>query len=751
MASINGFANDLLIEFLEACHVVVRERLSKKHGESWLQEGVEKHLNKDSFKRTRNMLNNPMRVVDMGKQDDELYGVEHLWNIFKGNPDVFADVLENKKRTEVYCQEIAELRHNVSHRRQHHILPKDELIRFCQNAQALLRALESPAFERFNSLAESIGEGGAPWAQAVANNLPPAREVVQDFVGRREALRNLSEWLADDRAPQMVLWGYGGAGKSAIAYQFATEIADSGPEGLNAVIWLSAKKTEYISGEALDRHADFNSTESFVSGVMRGIYGVTEDSTQEALIAELDETPLLLIVDDLDSVLDAQDLSHLLLFQLSRSSSKILFTSRQRIHGLPTIEVTGFSKEELTQFVRVRASYYGMAPDECLKYGDSIGSVTSAFPLFIDDLLRYALLDGIKTALRDWSQKKGDAAREYALRRQLDRLGHASQQALMSVTVADRPVSSVEIATISGFADDDIQHALNDLLAWRLINRLTPEAHDHPTFSSNNNTKRLVQKTFGRDPAFAGCKAAFQSLASVSLPDRMRKTIAQAISEATALVVRGDFSGAEQRLRDDMIGELELNPDMWGTLGWVLSRSHDADATVVRSTFETANRLGARKEDTYYHWVTFEREHAEDMVGAVPDDQLVGLWQSARAVAEDGVRRCGDTRWLCQSVAYLCTREAKTEERLNRYTPARSLFTQAAVWARRSLNATAGERDVPVGQIYKTLALALEGSEGVQGLRETLGRWEQAVGVDDPYFDEERRRLTNKFPSLAAT
>ena len=548
----------------------------------------------------------------------------------------------------------------------------------------------------------------------------------------------------------MVLWGYGGAGKSAIAYQFATQIADSAPEGLNAVIWVSAKKFEYVSGETRHRDADFDSTDSFVAAVTNGIYDEADGFTERELLAHLDDTPVLVVVDDVDSVLDDQALRRFLILDLYRSRSKILFTSRQELLPLPTIEVKGFNKQELDEFIQVRAPYYKIPLESCLERAQKIGNVTNSYPLFVDDLLRYARLDGITSALRDWSQKKGDAARRYALRRQLERLGDAASQALMSVAIANDPISSVEIAKLSGFTDEDIQDALSDVLHWRLINRLPPDLDDRPLFSCNSNTRRLVQKTYSRDPAFLGIKEAFQSLAGVSLPDRMRRRIAQAISDATGRVVQGDFAGAEERIRRDMTGDLELNPDMWGALGWVLTRFPDRDAVVVRNAFENAHKFGARKEDTYYHWINFERESAETNVGRVPDDDLVKLWSTARAVAERAVSRCEDTKWLCQAVAYLCTREAKTQEHLNRYTRARSLFAQATLWAHRSLAATAGERDVPTGQIYKTLALALEGAEDVQELRETLGRWKQAAGAEDPYFDEERRRLMYKFPSLAS-
>ena len=201
----------------------------------------------------------------------------------------------------------------------------------------------------------------------------------------------------------------------------------------------------------------------------------------------------------------------------------------------------------------------------------------------------------------------------------------------------------------------------------------------------------------------------------------MQRVIAFAISEARAHVLRGDYAGAEERIRKDLSGELETHP-ICGVRWDGSVQIQNTNPAAVRYAFRRAHDLGARKEDTYVHWVAFEREFAEENVGQVVDDDLVKLWSNARDIAKWGVERCGETRWLCQSVAYLCTREAKTKQHLKRYIPAHALFAEGADWARRSLEATSGGRDVDSAQIYRTLTLALEGTDDVAGLRTALAR-----------------------------
>ena len=156
-------------------------------------------------------------------------------------------------------------------------------------------------------------------------------------------------------------------------------------------VWLSAKSIEYVEGEARERRADFDSIESFAHALWAALYdadATSEQASSGGILRELSETPSLVIVDDLDSVLDRDALARFLLFEIPRSRSKVIYTSRQRVPGLETIEVGGFGNRELEAFIRSRASEYELRAEECLSRLAAIRSVTDGFPLFVDDLLR---------------------------------------------------------------------------------------------------------------------------------------------------------------------------------------------------------------------------------------------------------------------------------------------------------------------------------------------------------------------------
>jgi hypothetical protein len=698
------------------------------------------------------MLESPMRVVDMGKTDEELFGVEHLWNIVNANwKDVYKERFVDQRRTEVYLGEVAEVRHNVSHRRPRHFLRRAELTRFTQNCAVLLRCIGSTKASKFEQAAESLAGGATPWGAALGGYVPAQDEVLDEFVGREQQLRDLNAWLASD-APQLLVWGYGGAGKSALAYEFARETQEIAPNPLNAVAWVSAKSREYVEGKEQPRRADFTEKNSLIHALFNSIYDGDlsgDDLTEEQLLEHLRDIPALLVVDDFDTVLTDDEIVEFLMHDVRATGSRVLYTSRQKVAGLRSIEVLGFEGSELEGFVRVRAHEHGLDSESCAKRLRAIHSVTGGFPLFVDDLLRYARLTGIDEALGAWSQRKGDAAREYALRRQLEQLGDISKDVLMALSVSDRPLTTLEIATLAAVTDDDAEHAVNSLLDWRLVNRVPSAEESRPGFTMNSNTARLVHRTYGGEPRMDGFRSKFKALGSTKLPAARRAAIASAIGITRSLIIRGDAESAIAELKERMTGELTDSPDLYGALGWAYSRLPTKYLGEARTAFERAYELGNTKEDTYYHWAAMERHEAEVAVGQVPERELLEAWRRCARVAELGTKICGATRALSQLAGYAHTREAKTLERLNEFMQAQGAYAEATDWLGKALTAPASPvKDIPRSVVYRGLAVCQEGTGDLEALRVTMTDWAQLSGGDD-VFRREYSRLCQKFPELA--
>ncbi|MGV1047333.1 MAG: hypothetical protein ACOYD4_02240 [Solirubrobacterales bacterium] len=687
------------------------------------------------------MLENPMRVVDMDKNHDELFGVEHLAKIVGGNWKTFRPLLQDKARTEVYLSEIREMRHNLSHRRGKHVLQVGEVARFTGNCAALLRGLGSDACGTFEAVSENIYSGMMPWGMALGGRLPSPDEVVDHFVGRGDQMRDLGEWLAGEY-PQLLVWGYGGAGKSALAFAFAREMQVSAPADLNAITWVSAKRREYVEGLERDRRADFVDKEEFVRAAISGIYesDVTEDIGPKDLLDHLNELPVLLIIDDIDTVLGDDELVEFLIHDIRSTKSRVLYTSRQKVTGIRSVEVLGFEGEELERFVTVRADAHGLDEAGCLKRAKAIRSVTGGFPLFVDDLLRYAKLTDLDESLGAWSQRKGDAAREYALRRQVEQLGDISKTVLLALAKSDRSMPLIEISTIAGVSDDDAEQAVSSLLDWRLISSVGGDGRNRTSFTTNSNTARLVEKTYGDEPEMEGVRSRLRSRRKQSGAGAERTAISSAVGLAHSLVTRGDVPAAIAGLQEMMTGDLAQSAELHGVLGWAYKRLPDPEK--ARAAFRQAYELGETREDAYFHWATLESEEASKGIGVRPDTEVLEGWRRSAQVAELGIKVCGRTGGLCRVLGYARTREAKTLEHLREFTEARSACAEAAVWMKRALEA----KD-PAGKsqsrhsLHRGLALAQAGAEDWRGLEETLNRWGRLSGGTDRDFERLSAKL----------
>ena len=402
MASISAYADELLLDFADAVHAELAHVLREHFGNDWLARGVRKHFPEKQFSRVEAMLKNPMRVVEMNKARSDLHGLEHFWNIINGNWELFRVSFQDKQRTEVFLSEIAELRHNLAHRRKHHTLLRGNLIRIVENCRLVLSALSSPHANTFGEVVDSLSSGGTPWGPPLEGHLPPSDEIYAEFVGRPTELNTLSDWLASD-SPQILVWGYGGAGKSALAHKFTRDVRDGSSENLIAACWVSAKKAEYVEGAVRDRAVDFDNIESLTRAIWSALYGTdvgNEDSDTSVLLKNLSEMPILLVIDDFDTVSDDEPLTQFLLHELRSTSTRVIYTSRHRVPGVKNMEVPPFSDSELRSFVLIRSTEYGAEKEQCLRRVDGIKRVTGGYPLFVDDLIHHAALVGIDDALK---------------------------------------------------------------------------------------------------------------------------------------------------------------------------------------------------------------------------------------------------------------------------------------------------------------------------------------------------------------
>ena len=325
----------------------------------------------------------------------------------------------------------------------------------------------------------------------------PARDPdIIKFVGREGYFSRLREWLNDKRDPVRLLSGIGGLGKTAIAYRFAEELAETGAGKFEYIVWLTAKeKTFSVTRGSLVQasHVDFWDAESLYSEILLALgshvrWDDEEPLDRQAIDALLEALSLycsLIIIDDLDSL--PLDVQRQVVFNLtgvaqrtvsqSDNPSRILFTSRLD-QGLPpaaVIPVKGFGLEEFKEFTLTFSEGMDISPPShdavATLYGASAGS-----PLFCGSILRLVRLGSrLADALEQWAEQDGTEVRRFAFERELKRLQPSAAKVLYAASLLGE-TSILELSSLLETTARSIQDCVNSLRSYHLISNGTTES-----------------------------------------------------------------------------------------------------------------------------------------------------------------------------------------------------------------------------------------------------------------------------------
>ena len=729
MSDINSYANEQLLDFMDAMHSEIRRVLEGAFEGGWLEEGVFKHFSPDYFFRMREMLESPMRVVDMGKTAEDLYGIEHMWQIISGNwshfRGFFGSRAEEKKRVEVIFGEITELRHNISHRRGNHLLRRIDLIRFLDNCNKILSAIGSNEAVKFNESVDLLSNGASPWGEMLYGWIPPSDEMYDEFIGRSTELDGLSKWLASD-SYEVAIHGYGGIGKSALAHRFAREVKLSSYDDFIAVCWVSAKDKEFVAGSSRDRMPDFVDLDGLLQAIWVSLYGpgqLEEKLTPELLAKELNDMPILLVIDDFNTVLSNLDIYNFLRFKLRGTKSRLIYTSRDYVQGMSNLEVPAFSDIELAEFISQKCHEYGIHDTllgEWLKRVEAVRRVTDGYPLFVNDLIRYSITVGIDHAISDWQHRKGDDARQYALKSQM--ADRTWLELLIAFAQTQNSLTASDITKYSGLAREDISAGIESLKTKQLINEvwnddsISREQLHSKAYRMNANTARLVRQTYFTDVRLLW--EAIETRYKNYYSDRQSPAEKKAVDELIHHVTKPSVSLQEgiDYLNEKMTGELKLAPDLHSMLGWLYSKRSPNHYKEAIQAFNDAHHYGSKKIDAYYHWAGLEEQMA---ISSKQDPQAIAKqWEKCVHVCRLGIERCGESRALSYKAGLAAYRQAGVWVSANEFKSSDSSYDLAIFFYRKSLGTPQYDRfPVADGAIYRGLVLALEG----------LGKFDEAV------------------------
>lgn len=578
--------------------------------------------------------------LDIGNFDQI---VDHLYAILV--PSQWGGPQEpvSKRALHLWIQEVKAARDPEAH-------PGDldieviDAIRAVDTAQRVLRRLgASSGNDELAVILQELFDRAARPAElgSVApldDSLPAAETVVEDFVGRNDELKQLRAWLRHPSKKRWMLVGYGGKGKTAIAYRFAREVLEASPSGLCAVFWLSAKRRRYSVDRVIDVPTpDFVTLSECLDRVLID-YGHHEalnlsvEDRQDEVLELLDTMPCLLIVDDLNSVEKAnEDVIEFLTLEAARTNSKVLFTSRRPFVGMgrSMTEVGGLPEEEALDFVHIRWVHTGL-DDSKLKpmQRRRIVEVCEGSPLFMGDLLRLCAtivqredLD-IDKIIDDWVGQDGDEVRSYALQREMDLLTPTARRILETIAVACRPMTLIEISNVCGYHEDVVASGVEELRELYLLSAPALD-EDTPRFKADGNLAILVRGDLQGSPREQKIKNALAAIEGRDLGEAQGVRVRDLARQARLLLNANRLVDAELLLRTGLT-EFPENPYLLSMLGfcyvaWNPRRNADA-----RTQFARAAQLGSVDRGMFLAWSRIEGQ--------------LGNWEAAAKAAEMGLK-----------------------------------------------------------------------------------------------------------------
>lgn len=461
----------------------------------------------------------------------------------------------------------------------------------------------------------------------------PHREQPAYFVGRQNELVALWQWLRDSREFRCALAGDGGKGKTAIAYEFGGRIAEASPEPYELVLWASAKRKQFIHGEAVPiQEPDFKDLSSLLDKLLNDI-GFPEDTVlpveekEEKVLKLLGTFPALVVIDDLDSIDWSSDVKTMafLTYHLPHTKSKVLITTRRQIPSIPTVFIGGFTESEGFQFIDSRLDLAGAKADLLnQKQKREILHVTDSSALYIEDLVRLFITVGNwEETILQWSSRSGDEARSYALKREFEMLSDNAKKVLLAFAVLDQPATSAEAKAVANLTWANWADAVDELHRLFLISR-PGIIEGLPRYALNSNTKLLVLSIMEDSYELTKVKQAVRAISGESYRDtERRKSVGTYINQASALIREGDCPAAEKTIKAGL-QKLDQDPDLMGALGWVykcFTPQHFEDA---RDCFRRAAELNCKNFEMYRHWYEMEEQ--------------AGSWNGAAEAAEAALK-----------------------------------------------------------------------------------------------------------------
>jgi tetratricopeptide (TPR) repeat protein len=538
-------------------------------------------------------------------------------------------------------------------------------------------------------LAASNPEDGDP----IENNLPDRSLICPKFVGRKDDIGVLWAWLDDDFSRVRLIAGEGGLGKTSLAYRFSEEVSVRRTKPFLKVVWLTAKKKQFIAAKDEFHEAtrvDFDDAKSLFEsiGIALGckeedFAGLDAKGAMQLAFDTCTHIPGFIVIDDIDSLSKDDQLRALEFGMRAPTGTKLLLTTRVNFSYSPdnVLKLDGLQKGEFKDFVVVLRDRYKLTVLTDSKI-EHLRDVTGGSPLYTDSLIRLERRGiSLDKAMVQWKGERGLDVRKAALSREIQQLSKEAKRVLYVISTL-KNCSYTELSQIVDYTDQTLGDALQELSGLFLIS--APSIAKEARYTVEPNTALLVielEATLGIDHAalVAATKRSKSDAIGLGLQKRSG-IVGLAISEAMARLKSGDSKGALDVILAASKKISRPHPDLLLAAGRFNLKIANPNYEEAKKAFEQAFELGQRKPLLFELW--FEAEFGR---GAFDD----ALQISTRALSHE----LDQARWY----------ERRAEVRVALAHRARSRFSNDA--AIREIDAALDDlrsaKNASVGEIHK--------------------------------------------------
>lgn len=451
----------------------------------------------------------------------------------------------------------------------------------------------------------------------IQNNLPDKSFICPVFVGRFSILEQLWAWLADELQHSKVLAADGGKGKTSIAYEFCQLLIASKVEGIEQIIWLTAKSQQFKAtfndyiGMPETHYSDIESLLNEIclrtGSCDTELQGLSINQLTKLAKKNLELYPSFVVIDDVDSNLPDEQKRILEVARLiSSENSKVLLTTRvNTIYSVDTsISVPGMKGQEYKDLVLSYCNRLGL-PALNDRNIQKLEVASEGSPLFTESILRLCKLgSSLENAITEWGSKSGEAVREAALKKEVSELSINAKRVLATVCIVGS-CSKTELHQLTDLEKIEIGDALQELDLLFLLNSV-PFIETEPRFESSSSISNLVLSLI--DQLLPDAKAFLKKVSQISygLQSNSKKylpRVGEAVRQCNALINAGNYIRARETLNSLIQShEFKENKDLHYLAAAIEYADPESEPKIVSTAFHTAYVKGQRKLQFFEQW-----------------------------------------------------------------------------------------------------------------------------------------------------